>query len=324
MNNNPIQFAVVREDPRVESVLIERLATRRMLTVASGGCTALTLGALYPELELTLVDPNKAQLELVRNKAAALLRSTESERRALFNIEDDRPDGLNQCGNFESLFRSLRHFLLEFVAPREAFETLFSDRDALGRVDDLLFGSPWWPVAFRTFFGDDLLATMFGPDAIQHAAPGSYPGYFRELFERGLRRPDAFDNYFLHHVLLGRYLDRATALPDYLVNPVGSLRFELLETTLGAAPRLETYDLVGLSNIMDWMDDDAIQALAGRLGDALRPGAAVLYRQLNNDDDLEAVFGERFRFDPALGAGLLGLDRSLFYQSIHVGIRSQT
>ena len=54
MRKNPIQFAVVREDPRVECRIIDRMAPRRMLSVASGGCTAFCVGSLRPEVKLTL------------------------------------------------------------------------------------------------------------------------------------------------------------------------------------------------------------------------------------------------------------------------------
>jgi len=322
MSKNPIQFAVVREDPRVESRVIEQMGAKRVLMEASGGCTALSLATLHPQLQLTLVDPNPAQLDLIRRKQRALAAHDASERNRLFNIGSDDSAGLNQCGNFESLFRSWRRFIHELIAPPAAVEALFTQEGELASAPSLLFESPWWPVPFRLFFSDDVLRTMFGPDATQHATPGSYPAYFQELFERGLRRADAFNNYFLHHILLGKYLDRPAALPAYLVEAPSSQPIELATCTLADAPDPESADLVGLWNLMDWMDADAIRCLAERLGDALRPGAAIVYRQLNNDDDLEALFRPQFRFDQECGAALLAEDRSLFYQSIHVGIRT--
>ena len=66
MKDNPIQFAVVREDPLIEAEVIRASGAERMLLVGSGGCTALTLQTLFPNLALTLVDPNPAQSVLIK------------------------------------------------------------------------------------------------------------------------------------------------------------------------------------------------------------------------------------------------------------------
>src|SRR5690349_17004226 len=84
MELNPVKFAVVREDPLVEDALVRRFGARRVLLIASGGCTALSLRALHPELELTLLDPNPAQLERVERKAAALGLPDGPQRRRVF------------------------------------------------------------------------------------------------------------------------------------------------------------------------------------------------------------------------------------------------
>ena len=68
MRDNKVQFAVVREDPMVEAELIRLTGANDVLLVASGGCTALTLQALFPDLHITLFDFNPAQLEWVRKK----------------------------------------------------------------------------------------------------------------------------------------------------------------------------------------------------------------------------------------------------------------
>ena len=66
MPDNDVQFAVVREDPMVEAELVRLTNASNVLLIASGGCTALTLQALFPDLRITLVDFNPAQLERVR------------------------------------------------------------------------------------------------------------------------------------------------------------------------------------------------------------------------------------------------------------------
>ena len=95
----------------------------------------------------------------------------------------------------------------------------------------------------------------------------------------------------------------------------------MIHGALANVPDLERFDLVSLSNITDWMSRDDIAALARTLRDGLRKGARLLFRQLNNDTDLAALFSD-LRFDLAFGEQLLASDRSLFYSSIAVAERA--
>ena len=175
--------------------------------------------------------------------------------------------------------------------------------------------SAYWPAAFECAFNEPLLHAMFGPAATQHAPRGSYPAYFQRAFEQGLRRPDAQTNPFLQHVLLGKYLE---PLPYMTAQRV--LDIELIEGTLADVPDLGRFDVVSISNILDWAADDLARQWSYLMAQ-LRPGALLLIRQLNNTRPLELLF-PNFTFDGAWGAALLATDRSLFYQRIIVGKRA--
>jgi S-adenosylmethionine-diacylglycerol 3-amino-3-carboxypropyl transferase len=236
-------------------------------------------------------------------------------------VDDGDPTGLNQRGHFEGLFRVLRAYVEELVAPRAEIEEMFvhGEPERRAAIVEQWLSSPYWPAAFAVGFNDPLLHAMFGPAATQHAAPGSYPGYFQRAFERGLRRPDAAHNPFLQHVLLGRYL--AADAPAY-VRAGRALSPELVLGALPDVPDLGRFDVVSLSNVFDWSDDALVARWAGALSAAARPGCAVLVRKLNNDRDVRRFFAPAFRFDDALGAALQEQDRSLFYDRVEVGIRA--
>lgn len=313
-----IKFAVVREDPAVEHALCRRKGAEHVLVVASGGCTALTLAHREPALKVTAFDLARGQLEHLERKRGAVARG---DLRAL-NVGDDSPGGLNQRGEFESLFRTLRRFVEEMVAPSTELRRYFDAATPHVARMSLLerwFASRYWPVAFSLAFHDAFLHAMFGPEATQHAESGSYPGYFQRAFERGLRRADGPGNPFLAHVLLGAYLDAHA--PDYVrggdLPPV-----ELVEGQLLDVPRLERFDVVSLSNVFDWSDDALVALWAERLASTLRPGALVVMRQLNNRRDVRRFFGDAFAFDDALGDDLLARDRSHFYERILVASRT--
>ena len=125
VNYNPIQFSVVREDPEIERKIIHASGAKKILLIGSGGCTALSLQAFFPQLRITLVDPNLAQIKLIQEKMRAL-KDLFIDRKKTFNIENDSSISLNQNGNFESLFRSFRHFIYEFVLSREELKKLLT------------------------------------------------------------------------------------------------------------------------------------------------------------------------------------------------------
>ena len=295
------KFAIVREDAGTEAAVVERVGAARVLLVASAGDTALTLAGRFPALDITCFDFNPVQLDLVRAKVAA-------------SGDPERLRRLDQDGEFEGLFRVLRHFLLEFALTQRELDAFFEGRARAQWLDSVL-ESPYWPAAFDVAFSDPFLNAMFGPAATQHAAPGSYGPYFRSVFERGLLDPAAASNPFLRHPLQGAF--GAAFEPDWYTRPVGSPR--LVQGSLLEVPDLWRFDLVSLSNCLDWADDSTASAWGAALG-AARSGCVVVLRQLNNTRDIRRFFPD-FCFDDALGAALLGADRSLFYNRIEVGVR---
>lgn len=327
MRDNPLQFAVVREDPRVEMELVAVHGCRRILLVASGGCTALALQGQFPGLELTLADPNPAQIAHVRTKAdrvAALHAAAAADRAARlrgFNVGSDDPAGLAECGNFESLFRGWRAFLHDLVLPAGALAEGFTGPRACERMRAALITHPYWPVAFDLYFHDRLLTTMFGPAAVQHAQPGSYPAYFRAALERLLGRPDAWTNPFLHHLLLGRYGAEPACWPEFLARPAAQHRFHYHAGPLESVEHFAAFDCIALSNVCDWMAPAAVAALLGRIRTEARAGTVVVWRQLNNIRDLTTHLAPRFAFDDAGDARRTTEERSGFYNRVRTGVR---
>jgi S-adenosylmethionine-diacylglycerol 3-amino-3-carboxypropyl transferase len=321
MVENKLQFAVVREDPRIESELLNRSGPEsNVFLIGSGGCTALTLRGQFPKASITILDPNPKQLDLIRRKVDMLSKTDVSLRNDSFGIGADNPESLTSCGNFESLFRTFRDFIYEFVCARDEWLGFFTDPKLRFSFEDRVFKSKYWPVAFKLFFSDSLLVAMFGNGAIQHAPPGSYPGYFQKVFEAGLTRDDARTNYFLHHIFLGHYLDLPACLPSYLSSPShGGNTFEYVEALAQAEPDFSHYDVISLSNIFDWMDTSEVSALANRLSNEMKSGAWLVYRQLNNYNDFRQFLEPTIQFDNSFAKRLLANDRSLFYSSLNIG-----
>ncbi|MBL8683513.1 MAG: DUF3419 family protein [Myxococcales bacterium] len=318
-----LSFAVVREDADIERAILERdlggASGRAALVVASGGCTALSLLGACEGLSVTAFDINPAQLEHVSRKFERAARGPSAW--AALNVERDDATALNQSGEFERLFRVMRGAITSLVATHDELVAFFdASADARRTTVERWRRSPYWAPIFHSVFHDAMLEAMFGPAATQHAEKGSYPAYFQRAFERGLLRHDAGSNYFLHHVLLGQYL--ASALPSYIARPAPAPP-TLVDGSLESVRDLHRYDLVSLSNVLDWSDDAQTASWASALRSRCKPGCAVLVRQLNNTRDLGPALGEDFALDLERSKALTAADRSLFYERILVFRRAR-
>lgn len=316
--SNPLQFAVVREDPALEINLIKEYGAKNILLIGSGGCSALTLKAEYPDIALTLIDMNPAQLHHIQKKFEVLSQKNSEYDKDLFNVNSSSPEGLTQNGNFESLFRGLKNFINEFIATEEEWLAFFQQQQDTSFLNEV-FTHKYWPVAFDLFLSDALLLAMFGPDAIQNKGEVSYPRYFQTLLEKGLREERAPHNYFLHHIFLGQYLD--TAKPDYLTGDSISLsNVTYLKATFQEIPSFEAFDLIQFSNIFDWMSVDEVNTILAHVLKTARKGTVLLWRQLNNDRNYESIFNDKIQINKDLSTEYKRIDRSLFYNKISVGI----
>ncbi len=316
-------YAVIREDPRLEGDLVNRVRAKRVLTVASGGCVTLSLASRFPQLEVTSFDRSRAQLEHVAEKAAAASR----RELALLNVEEASSDGLNQRGELERAFRVLRKFFEEFIAPHQELLAFFTRTPPLHVLDAMVrrwTSSRYWAAAFHACFSEELLKTTMGPRLLRHAQAGSFPLYFQKAFERGLRRDAAPENPFLQHVFLGGY--RRGCEPHYvrygtrLGGAIGR-RIRLVHGTLESIEDLESYDVVSLSNIFDGLDDDEIARSTEMLAKRMKKGAALLVRHMNNQRSLRKYLEPHLSFDTQIGRSYFLRDRSLFYGFFDVAFR---
>ena len=312
----PLNYAVIREDARIEGDLVWRTGAKKVLTVASGGCVALTLSSRFPGVSITAFDTSARQLEHVRAK----MKAVQGGELSRLNVENADRVGLNQCGEFERVFRLLRAFFEEAIAPHEELLSFFVRGRRLDELDDMVRRwsmSRYWVAAFQACFSEELLQKTLGTRLMRHAEPGTFPRYFQRALERGLRRDNASENPFLQHIFLGGY--RRGCEPFYLRNPARYDDLVLVEGDISAIADLESFDVVSMSNLFDALSDDEARKVADVLVKGMRPGAALLVRGMNNARPVRPFLEPAFRFDSALGRSYFLRDRSLFYDRFEVG-----
>ena len=345
-----IAFSQVREDCEIEWQILDRLSQLipdrplRVLIVASGGCTALNLLA-HPHIgEITAVDANPAQIQLLKLRCAAIAHLSivsqycliasggdgkQKQRLDLYhqlrdNLSEDtrtfwdqRLDeiafGVNQVGRFEQLFRSLA----------QAFSA--QGLDPLNNPEAAIQSKHWRPI-FERIFDRKILVQTFGESAVNYSMDRSFGEHFADVFARVLQRNDCRQNYFLTQVWNDRYEGN---MPIYMQpetqptvrSSLGKLKLKqsLFIDFLTHHRTVEPYDLIQFSNLSDWMSIVELKQMMTQITGCLSPQGAVIGRRLNGDHELNKVMANFFNIDLSRSRQSQIQDRSFFYQEVVVG-----
>lgn len=348
----PVAFAQVREDPLLDVWVVDQSRGEvRVIMIASGGCTAARLAAHPKVAWLHLVDPNLAQIALSRLKLRLLATRGPAERMALLGrsplpadarraslaadlgalgLEADAlgpPDlvaeqGPDQVGRYERLFAALRTSL-EDQAP--SIEALLASGDVLeqqrGIAPEAVL-SRRIHEALEDVMGVANLSRLFGDDAIANRAE-PFASHFGRRIRHVLGRLPASSNPYLHQMLRGRDPEGSTT--PWLIEPIPARMPTLswshasMAHALAASPA--SFDVVHLSNILDWLSPEAARETLALAHQALRPGGWTIVRQLNSTLDVRAL-GPAFDWRRAEADALLARDRSFFYRELHLGRRT--
>ncbi len=309
-----VRYAIVREDPAVEVEVVQKFGASAMLVVAGGGCTALTLSKRFPAMMITAFDSSAEQLAHLEAKGEAAFRN----EAAALNVGDDSPEGLNQRGAFDGMYRLVRRAIEEYVAKPADLATFFRrETKNVIRLDlcESWIASPYWPIAFEMAFAPRLLGQLLGPTPSGHA---KWAEQIRKRFEDALRADGASSNPFLQHALLGKYLEP----PDYMGLPEVPL-FETIKGGLTDVPDLERFDVISLSGLLHGLDERTLRAWTSALSRACVPGAPLVYRQFASGKNMRSYLEPWFSFDDDLGATFSAKDRGLFYDRVEVAFRSE-
>tara|TARA_Y100001968_G_scaffold42908_1_gene32973 strand:+ start:440 stop:1396 length:957 start_codon:yes stop_codon:yes gene_type:complete len=314
MNNNKnLMFSITREDPSLELYIARTTNATNVLTVASGGCMPLELKYQLPNLNVTAFDFNITQIEHCQEKISTI----EKSKLKNLNVECDDPAMLNQCGQFESMFRLLRSLFLEFLSNKKELEYFFSSNsNQLDRhkIIDKWKNNKHWESIFYQVFCDKFVHSIFDESATQNAEPNSYPKYFQKIFLEGFIKKDSNDNPWLHHIFLGKYLANK-CLPHIQSNKKININF--IHGQLTDVKEISKFNLISLSNIFDWSNDSLVSKWSKYL-QKLKSGSYVTIRQLNNSRNLNKYFDEYFDEEKSIAKEFLTKDRSLFYNNFIV------
>jgi len=343
----PIGFSQVREDALIDLELMRRHTEPKVLMVGSGGCTLAALVGARAVGHVIVVDSNPAQLALCRIKVALLSKSfrerlevlghrdlevemraarikelldaTQADPISLGDLSRCAALGLDHVGRYEALFAAFRAELGSFEAecqrlcahtdtsrqhPSEAL------REALKR-------------AFDKVMALENLIALFGEGATANRVR-SFSEHFLKQLEFALAHFPNSTNPYLAQLLIGRFsastyfpwlempcIDRAISI-DY--------RCQTMDNTLSEFDP-NSFDIVHLSNILDWIEPHSAQRVLELTARVLTKGGEVIIRQLNSNLDIRGLHAG-MAWNEELSTYLHRKDRSFFYRNLHVGVKS--
>ncbi|MGH7173762.1 MAG: DUF3419 family protein [Gemmataceae bacterium] len=347
----PLAFAQVREDARIDLHIVRRLGgSARVLMVASGGCTAAALAASGAVARLHLVDPNPAQIALARLKLRLVQHADPPRRFALLGhaplpahergqqVGEElatlglAPEvlgplavwskvGPDHAGRYEMCFAALRGLLRSHEAE---LTSLLRERDPpeqAARADpDTPLGHALDAALDEALALPNLVA-LFTERATRNPRE-PFSRHFAQRTRHALATLPAADNPYLWQMYRGRFPD-GVAYP-WLTTPSPStfpdLVFSTTDMLTALGQRSGPYDLVHLSNILDWLPAAEAAELLARSAAVLRPGGVVLIRQLNSTIDVP-LLGAEFDWQTDAARSLHAADRSFFYRALFLGGR---
>lgn len=351
----PVAFAQVREDPRVDRALIEACArsvgtTLSVLQIASGGCTAAVLAGLPDVSHLALVDPNPAQLALTRIKLLLLRQHTTLERmnilghsamlpaqRALalrklcthLSLPEDccgpreavATEGLDHGGRYELVFVALRQHL---ARHSEELSQLLHLRDCAEQQQRIAPGTRLGDALDEACAATLALANLrmlFGEGATRQAAQ-PFHAHFAARVRHVCSTLPAATNPYLWQMLAGSYPPHHVA--DWISQPCPThwptISWINSTVDVALAQKTQTYHVIHLSNILDWLSPAEATHTLKLAWQALHPGGRLIIRQLNSSLTIPSCAPE-FAWLTTEADALHAQDRSFFYARLHLGAK---
>ncbi len=347
-----IRYANCWEDSALLIAALQPAPGRRILSIASAGDNSLHL--LSHGAEVVAVDLNPTQLACVELRLAAIRNledraalaflgftpatdrlvvyaglkdSLSTTARAFWNASPEViRQGAIHGGKFEHYFRLFRTRLVPLVHRRHTVEALLQPRDQAAREPfyEQVWNNRRWRLLFKVFFSRFVMGRLGRDPEFFRYVEGSVADRILARGRYALTQLETHNNPYLRYVMTGSF---SAAMPDWTSPDVlAGIRRHADRLTLvhGGIETAATqagaggFDGFNLSDIFEYMDEDAGARLYGHLLDHARPGARLAYWNMLVPRSCPAAFRDRVTPLDELAASLFAVDRAFFYSAFHV------
>lgn len=318
----------------------------RVLSIASAGDNSLAFLAHNPSLVLAFdINPTQLFLTELKQKTIKHLSYDESleflgfraagpalrndyfrtlgphlstESKAYFgNRPDIIQNGVIHQGKFENYFRTFRKRILPLIHNKKRIDSLFENRST--EEQEQFYREEWnslrWRLLFRIFFSRFVMGRLGRDPKFFNQARGTVGDIIFKRAEEHLRSTFVSGNYFLDYQLRGQF---SVGLPYYM-RPGN---FEKIKQNIDALqcfkgyltdlPVHETFDIINLSNIFEYMNWPLFEEQAIFLSRISHAKSRIAYWNLLVRRSLHSA-------SPAFAENRTqGTDHCFFYDSFHI------
>lgn len=235
-------------------------------------------------------------------------------------------EGLIHSGKFERYLNRFRTRVLPLIHSNNTVKAFLNCKDLAEQLS--FYKQTWntnrWRLAFWVASHTSLVKKFARQRGVRDVVSTDGPSYGERL-EYILQRNLLKDNFYLQYALLGTY---NTAQPEYLTMQAyellrsgcyGEIDFVTadLYTLLSTAPT-ECYSKFNLSDVFEFMSDEAATQLWQEIVRTAKPGAIIVYWCNRQEVTPPESLHETVLPDSTRAAALHELDRLYFYRSFHV------
>jgi S-adenosylmethionine-diacylglycerol 3-amino-3-carboxypropyl transferase len=310
-----IAFAQVREDPAVELYVLNKLEKDSdILCITSGGCTVLSL--LCDNVnKIVAIDVNVQQNYLAELKLALCVHYDDQIYYVKFLQGEYDEEEMQKVFDGLTLSDACRTFWQEHL------DVIYAGINRCGKYEEIF--RKWAASDFdsKDTFSDENLRAAFGEAAVRHS--NEFASHFEHIIQTYKTKYYPARNYFYYQVLRDKYpiIERPVYMKklDVIANNVDKVKFvcanmmEYLSTC-----NSESFDMIQLSNITDWMDVDGRTELMKQCKRVLIDGGYIVSRRLNGNYSLHKLVETEFVVDDDAP-----YDSSEFYKEVVVGSKSK-
>ncbi|MCW8962573.1 MAG: BtaA family protein [Gammaproteobacteria bacterium] len=348
-----IRYAQCWEDA---DILLPALAIRpgdTCMAIASAGDNALAMVAQGARQVIAL-DMNPAQLACLELRIAAyreltytqlleLMGSRNSSHRADYyqrcrpllsrdvqrfwdSHSNDIARGIGGAGKFERYFKFFREYALSLVHGRTTVERLLQSgtREARVQFYETVWDNRRWRWMFQIFFSRFMMGRLGRDPEFFRYVEGSVAEHILQHTRYALTELDPSDNPYLQWILTGRHI---TALPyalreenfEAIRNNIDNIEWHLM--SIEQYLRQHDGDAIrcfNLSDIFEYMSEDAYHELLQTIVDASCPGGRLAYWNMLVPRQRPSIMAEQLQSLTELSIDLYKQDKAFFYSAFVV------
>lgn len=239
-------------------------------------------------------------------------------------------NGLAFCSHLDLLLAPLRQELTGIIGEG-TIVSILTERDQVIRQNiwNQHFENSQIFKTLQKYLNEENISGAFIPRwAFPLMKERPFHSFFYSVIKRQLVEFDPTHNYFMHHLLLGRFID-IYALPPYLKRGnYNNLQNRLSSITWHLGGMLEflktlpnsSVNAINLSNIFDWCDECHFKALWEQINYVAVPGTRVLLRSFLGNRPIPCQIADLWHQDTEKAA-YMELDRVGYYSRYELWVR---